>query len=162
MWAAQAAASGAAHAPAETPWFYDPTSSQPPAVSGQGAEDGSEISFNVSASSGGAPPGGAHAWRVPAASELAAVTPADAGAAAASAAPAGASAAAQEPAAEPATGEGIAALTAALLGPVRRAMRQVHWGDTLEDPDARDVVQDLIQFVWGRRGTGGSGAGPSA
>ena len=122
--------------------------SQPPRASAAS----SEISFSVSSSSAGAPAAGPHGWRLLPESELAAATPPEAGAEGRASASAQAASGASEPAAEPAPLEGIPALTAALLGPVRQSLRQVRWEDTLYDPAARAVVRDLIRFVWGQHG----------
>ena len=78
-------------------------------------------------------------------------------AAAASQAEAGAGPVAQQSGTQPTPSAGIAALTAALVGPVREAMAQVLWNDHLTDRAALNVVQDLIRFAWGPHGNPGYG-----
>ena len=70
---------------------------------------------------------------------------------------AGAEPAVQQADAQPTPSAGIAALTAALVGPVREAMAQVLWNDHLTDRAALNVVQDLIRFAWGPHGNPGYG-----
>ena len=91
--------------------------------------------------------------------ELSAAAAADrpAEAAAAPQAAAGAEPAVQQADTQPTPSAGLAALTAALVGPVRAAMAEVRWDDHLTDRAALDVVHDLIRFAFGTHGNPGYG-----
>ena len=131
-------------------------SSQPPAVAPAAATpEGPHSQATRADTTSGVPAVGPHGWRVAedVDAELAAATEepgqgeeVDRGGAASG-----------NPAGEPVQGEvlhGIESLTALLKGPVLQAMREVRWEDQLEDPQARDVVRDLIKFVWSEHGSG--------
>ena len=148
-------AAGQAGAAAASSGCAAPVSSQPPSEASVGSDaaatdgSGSQVSF---AGPAGAFRPGPHAWNLPGVAELAAdaqeaeVLPFDAS---------GGEPPAAQPDREPTPVqlEGIDALTAFLVGPVRNSLMGGGWGDQLTDPSARAVVRDLMRFVWSEHGT---------
>ena len=137
-------------------------SSQPPSslASDTGATDGSDTTLSFGATTPGVPGSGHHGWRLQQVDELAAA--ADAQAAEedveSDVFPQNPAAPAQQ---EIVPAEGIDRLTDLLVGPVAEALQSARWGVQLTNPRAREVVMNLIRYVWSEHGpprepTGGS------